>query len=147
MFKGVSRCVSLCEYTLFWSLQPLVFLSLPFLPIPHYSAAFSAYLYVVYSHYIMYSDIVDFLLLSSPFPLPSTTIKELHYCKHVLHKNVYMTIFGFVYMFIFWLYLVHMRKNMQSFSFWTWLISLNMMSSNFIHLPSNHTVSFFLMAE
>jgi hypothetical protein len=30
-----------------------------------------------------------------------------------------------VYMFIFWVYLLHMRENMWPLSFWTWLTSLN----------------------
>jgi hypothetical protein len=31
----------------------------------------------------------------------------------------------FVYMFIFWVYLPHMRENMQPLSFWAWLTSIN----------------------
>jgi hypothetical protein len=44
-------------------------------------------------------------------------------------------------------YLPHMRENMQPSSFWAWLTSLNMTSSNCIHFPSHHILSFFLMAE
>jgi hypothetical protein len=40
-----------------------------------------------------------------------------------------------------------MRENIQLLSFWAWLTSLNMTSSNYIYLPSNHIVSFFLMAD
>jgi hypothetical protein len=44
----------------------------------------------------------------------------------------------FVYMHISWIYLPHMKKNMWPLSFWAWLTSHNMISSNCIHLPSNH---------
>jgi hypothetical protein len=37
-----------------------------------------------------------------------------------------------------------MRENMQPLSFWTWLTTLNMMSSNFIHLPSGYMFSIIL---
>jgi hypothetical protein len=40
-----------------------------------------------------------------------------------------------------------MRETMWPLSFWAWLTSLNMMTSNCIHLPSNHIMPFFLMAE
>jgi hypothetical protein len=41
------------------------------------------------------------------------------------------------------LYLPCMRENMQPLSFWAWLTSLHMMSSNCIHLPSNYvTISY-----
>jgi hypothetical protein len=55
--------------------------------------------------------------------------------------SLYMIMFGFVYMFIFWIYLPHMRENMWPLFFWTWLTSLNIMSSNCIYLPSDHMVS------
>jgi hypothetical protein len=60
--------------------------------------------------------------------------------------DLYMIMLVFVYAFIFWIYLPHMRENMWTLSFWAWLTSLNMMSSNCIHLDSNH-MSLFLMAE
>jgi hypothetical protein len=37
-----------------------------------------------------------------------------------------------------------MSENMQYFSFWAWLISLNMMISSSIFFPANNTVSFFM---
>jgi hypothetical protein len=58
-----------------------------------------------------------------------------------------MTMFVFVYKLIFWIYFPHMREHIHPWSFWAWLTSLNMMSSDCIHLPSNYMVSFFLMAE
>jgi hypothetical protein len=40
-----------------------------------------------------------------------------------------------------WLYLPHMKENMQPLSFWAWLTSFNMISSNCNHLPSNHIIT------
>jgi hypothetical protein len=40
-----------------------------------------------------------------------------------------------------------MRKKHVAFVFLSLVTSFSMMSSNYIHLPSNHMVSFFLMAE
>jgi hypothetical protein len=45
-------------------------------------------------------------------------------------------------MFIFWIYLPHMRENMWPLSFWTWLTSFNMVTFNSIRLLLNHIVSF-----
>jgi hypothetical protein len=52
-----------------------------------------------------------------------------------------------VYIFIFWIYFPHMKENMWPLSFWTWVTSVNVVSSNCIHLPSKKMESFFLMAE
>jgi hypothetical protein len=52
----------------------------------------------------------------------------------------------FLCMFFFWIYLPHMRENMCPLCFWSWLTSLNMMSSNCMHSLSNHT-SLSLLAE
>jgi hypothetical protein len=49
------------------------------------------------------------------------------------------------YVFL-WICLPCMRENMQLLCFWSWLTSLNMMSPNCIHLPSN-LMSLLLMAE
>jgi hypothetical protein len=38
-----------------------------------------------------------------------------------------------------------MRENIQPLSFWAWLTSLNTMSSNCIHLPSNHMLTSFFV--
>jgi hypothetical protein len=58
-----------------------------------------------------------------------------------------MIMLVFVYMFIFWIYLLHMRQNIWALSFWAWLTSLNMMSSNCIHLPSNHILLFLCLSK
>jgi hypothetical protein len=51
-----------------------------------------------------------------------------------------------VFACIFQIYLLYMRENMWPLTFWAWFISLNLMPSNYTHLPSNH-MSSFLMAE
>jgi hypothetical protein len=45
--------------------------------------------------------------------------------------------FVFVYVFIFWVCFPHMRENMWPLSFWAWLTSLNMVSSNCIHFGNS----------
>jgi hypothetical protein len=76
---------------------------------------------------------------SFPFPLSPSSIEWFHCYKRVLHLSLYTIMFVFMYTFICWICLPRMRENM-------WLTSLNMMCSNYIHLPSN-SVSLFLMAE
>jgi hypothetical protein len=49
---------------------------------------------------------------------------------------VYDHAYFLVYVYL-WIYLLCMRENMCLLCFWSWLTSLNMMSSNYIHLPSN----------
>jgi hypothetical protein len=48
-----------------------------------------------------------------------------------------------VYVYI-WISHPCMRENMQFLCFWSWLTSLNMMSSNCIHLLSNHMSLIFM---
>jgi hypothetical protein len=62
------------------------------------------------------------------------------------HEFAYDHICFCVYVYL-WIYLSHVRENIWPLSFWTWLTLLNMMSSNCIHLPSDHMVSLFLMCE
>jgi hypothetical protein len=40
-----------------------------------------------------------------------------------------------------------MKENMRTLSFWDWLISLSMVISSFINLPSNSIISFFFIIE
>jgi hypothetical protein len=61
----------------------------------------------------------------------------------ILHLNMFIL----VYMFIIWNYLPHVKENMWPLSFQTWFTLLHMMFSNSIHMPSNHMISFFFMAE
>jgi hypothetical protein len=59
----------------------------------------------------------DSLLFSFPFSHPPCSTEKYHYYKHILYITVYMIMFGFVYIFIFWICLPYTRKNIQLFSF------------------------------
>jgi hypothetical protein len=88
------------------------------------------------------------LMLYILFSFPS--FSEFHRVISVLQtcstsEFVYDRACFCVYVYL-WICLSGMRENMQLLCFWSWLASLNMMSSNCIHLPSNH-MSLFLMAE
>jgi hypothetical protein len=147
MFKRGSQCIC-SKCTLLWSVHPLPLLSftpsLPSLIIQQLSIHT-----IILSTFtdVMYYNIVAYLSFSFSFPPPWSFIEKFHYFKHVLHVSLYIIMFGFLYMFIFWIYLPHMRENICPLSFSTWFTLLNTMSSNCIHLPSNHVVSFFFMAE
>jgi hypothetical protein len=85
------------------------------------------------------------ILFSFPsFPMSHRVVLLLQSCS--TSEFVYSHV-CFVYVFIFWIYLLHMRENMWPFLSLAYLTSLNLVSSNCIHLPLNHTVSLFLMAE
>jgi hypothetical protein len=58
-----------------------------------------------------------------------------------------MIMFLFVYTFIFWIYLPHVRENMWSSFFWTWLTLLGVIIPSSIHLSANDVISFFFVAE
>jgi hypothetical protein len=88
------------------------------------------------------------ILYHSLFLSPLLQVPQSSFAiTNMLYIEVCIWSYVFVYMFIFWIYLPHKRENMWLLSFWTWLTSLNMISSSCTHLPSNHEVSFFLMAK
>jgi hypothetical protein len=147
MFKGFFSMYAHCENTFLWSVQPLPLLSLTLLSHTlHFSTAFDTHPYILYLYrrYVLWYYWSSIILFS--FPSSPSSINQFHCYKHVLHMSLYMIVFVFVYMFVFWIYLPHMRENMWPLSLWTWLTSLNMMSSSCIHLPSNY-LSLFLMSE
>jgi hypothetical protein len=133
MFKGVSHYT----YTFLWSAQPLPLLSLNLLPPTPTFQQLSIYI-LISSTFTSYAIFTDALLVSFPFPLSPSSIEWFHYYKHVLYLSLYIIMHVFVYMFIFWNYLPCMRENIWPLCFWAWLTSLIRMSSNCIHLPSNH---------
>jgi hypothetical protein len=107
-----------CESTLLWSFNPFHFSPSPlYLPSP-FSTAFKTHPYILSLHrcYISQYCWCSVILFSSPPPWSS--IEWSHYYKHVLCINFYMIVHGFVYMFIFWIYLPHMREHMWPVSFW-----------------------------
>jgi hypothetical protein len=95
-------------------------------------------LYPLPSHFMFY-DIIDALSFSFPFPLFPTSIEYSN--KFYIWGCIWSWLF--LCMFIFWIYLLCMRKNVY---FWAWFMSCNMMSFSCIHLPSNH-MSLFLVAK
>jgi membrane protein insertase Oxa1/YidC/SpoIIIJ len=59
-----------------------------------------------------------------------------------------MTLLVSVYvLYVYLLDLSSTYERKHAAFFWTWLISLNIMSSSFIHLPLCYMVLFFLMDE
>jgi hypothetical protein len=77
------------------------------------------------------------------FPWFHRVVPLLQTCS--TSEFVYDYAWFYVYVYL-WIYLPCMRENTWLLYFWSWLMPLYMMSSNCIHLPSNH-MSLFLMAE
>jgi hypothetical protein len=75
------------------------------------------------------------------FSLPSSPEfhRIVHFYKHVMCKFVYDHVSFCVYVFF-----LDLSCTYEPLSFWTWLTSLDMMSSSCVHLPSNHMVPVFL---
>jgi hypothetical protein len=73
-------------------------------------------------------------LFFSLFPEFHRVVLLLQTCS-----TLWSCLFAYKFIFMFcvyvylWIYLSYMRENMQSLSFWVWLTSLSMMSSNCIH--------------
>jgi hypothetical protein len=84
-------------------------------------------LYPLPSH-LMFCDITDALSFSFPCLLSPSPTEQSYYYKHVHHLRLHMVMLAFVYMFIFWIYLPHVRENTWPLSFWAWLTSLNMIA-------------------
>jgi hypothetical protein len=88
----------------------------------------------------MFYDIVNAVVILFSFP----SFSKFHSVVPVLQTcSIYEFAYDhacFLYMFIFWIYLPHMKENMWHLSFGGWLTSLNIMSSNCIHVPSNHVI-------
>jgi hypothetical protein len=81
------------------------------------------------------------ILFSFPsFPEFHTKVTLLQTCPTSEFEYDHAWFCVYVYL---WIFLPCMRENMQLFCFWAWLTSLNMMSSNCIHLLSNN-MSLFL---
>jgi hypothetical protein len=150
MFKGVSWCIPSLSILYFGQFNPFhcSSLSLPFHP-PFFSSFQYMSLYHVPSQMLCIMIYCWHFIISFTFP----SFPEFHSVVPLLQTcSLYTFVYGtwsclVFYMFILCLYLPHMRENTWPLSFWTWLISLNIMSSNCIHLASNHMVSFFFMAD
>jgi hypothetical protein len=83
---------------------------------------------ILYTKYITHIHLFNFLLLPSfSHWWPPLSTPCFFYVAYIC------IVFAF-----------HTWQKTCAFSFWAWLTSLNMMSSNCTHLLSKHTVSFFL---
>jgi hypothetical protein len=78
-----------------------------------------------------------FLSLFPQVPKSSSTITDTLYVWVCIWSCMVLCICLFLYLSS------HMRGNVQLLCFWSWLTSVNMMSSNCIHLPSNYVSLFF----
>jgi hypothetical protein len=125
------------RYTLFSSVQPLPLLSLtPLLP-PPFSTAFSTHPHILFLHrcYVLRYCWCSVILFSLPsFPEFLRAVPLLLTCSTSEFVYNHACFCAYVYL----LDLPRRRENMQHLSFWAWLSPLNMMSSSYIHLPSNH---------
>jgi hypothetical protein len=147
MFKRVSWCIPAVNILNFGQFNPLCYSSLffPSPPHPHYSTAFNTSHYDHYLHRCNSFQYRWLSLFSFPFSFKCHRIVLLlQTCS--TYKCVYDHVY-FWYIFILWIYLPNMKENMWTFSFSTWFISLNIISSCWIHSPSNYMVSFSLMTE
>jgi hypothetical protein len=70
----------------------------------------------------------------------------LHYLSH-MWTPFGMTCFSLYSLYLYLVYIPHMRESIGSLAFWTWLTSHKIMFSSFIHLPANNEISFFFMAD
>jgi hypothetical protein len=102
---------------------------LPFFKSFQYTSLYPIPSLILFLHYYWCSS------FSFPFFPHSSKIANMFY---ILVSITIVLIF--VSMFFFWIYLPHMRENMWPLAFWAWLNSLNVMSSNCMHLPSKHFI-------
>jgi hypothetical protein len=132
VFKGSSQCVPAMSILYFGPFNPFHCSPSSLPSHPHYSAAFSTHPYVLYLHKcdVLWYYWCSIILFSFP------------YYKHVLHLNMWSHLFLCIHLSLDLSSTYERKRGL----FLSWLTSLNMMSSNCIHFPSNH-MSFFLMAE
>jgi hypothetical protein len=145
MFQGVSQCVPTVRLLYFGLINPFHCSPLAFYLPPPFFNSFQ-YIYILYLHrrYLLWYCWCFIILLSFPsFPKFHRVVPLLQICS--TYEFVYDHVCFCVYVYL-WIYLPCMRENMWPLSFWSWLTSLNMMSSSYIHLLSNY-MSLLLMAE
>jgi hypothetical protein len=123
------------------NILPYPFTSQP----PHFLTVFDTQPHVLYLHILWYEyywcSVILFSFLSFP---------KFHRVAPLLQifstiEFVYDHACFWVYVYL-WIYLSHMRENICLLCFWSWLTSLNMVSSNCIHLPLN-PMALFPVAE
>jgi hypothetical protein len=141
-----NRHLNLCPLWVCFALNcSTLSITLPYSLPPFFNIIRYTSLYSSPSHFICY-DITDALSFSFPFMFPPEFQRLVPLLQtHCTSEFVYEHACFCVYVYL-WIYLPHMRENMRPLCFCAWLTSLNMMSSNCIHLLSNH-ISLFLMDE
>jgi hypothetical protein len=105
VYKGVSWCISAVNMLYLVSSVPSITLPYPFLPTPYYSTPFSTNRCPLPAQ--MQCIWILLTLCYSLFFPSSPEFLRVVALLHVLHINVYMIMFVFVYMFIFWTYFPH----------------------------------------
>jgi hypothetical protein len=146
MFKGVSQCMPTMGVLYFGSFNPYHYSILHLYLLSPIFQQFSLYILIssTFTCHVMQYYWGCIILFSFPsFPMFHRVLPLLHTSS--TSEFVYDHACFCVYVYL-WIYLPRMRENMRLLCFWSWLTSLNKMSSNCIHLPSNH-MSLFLMAE
>jgi hypothetical protein len=119
MLKRVSQCIpAIYKCTLLWSIQPLSLLSLPLLyPSPMFQQlSIHILIFSTFTNVKCY-DIVDALhSLSFPsFPKFHCAVPLLQTCS--TYRFVYGHVYFCVYVYVFQVYLLHLREIMQPLSF------------------------------
>jgi hypothetical protein len=140
-----------CAYALLWPIQTLPLLSLT--PLPPI-CSFHEHLVrkspcVLYLHILWFPMLLIichcslFLSLFLWVPLFLTSHSDVLRCftSEFVHNHACFCVHVYL-----WICLPHMREDKNSLCFWAWLTSLNIISYDDIHLPSNHMKSF-LMAD
>jgi hypothetical protein len=98
-----------------------------YLPPPHFSTAFHINPYIIYLYILC-----NVILLMLWHSLLLSTVRNMFYIWDCIRSYCFS-----VHIYL-WICLPYMTENMQPLCFWSWLTSINMISSNCIHLPSNH---------
>jgi hypothetical protein len=120
-----------CGYALLWSVRILSLTPLP--PHPFFNSFQYTSLCLLPSHFMICDTTL--ILFSFPFfPKFHRVVPLLQTCSTTEFVYDYACFCVYVYL---WIYLQCIRENMHLLCFWSWLTSLNMMTSNCIHLPSN----------
>jgi hypothetical protein len=144
MFKVMSQCLPIVSVLHFGPFDPFYFSPLTlYLPTPILQQL-SIHILIssTFTSYVMWYYWCSVILFSFPSsPELHTVVPLLQTCSSSEFVHDYACFCVYVYL---WIYLPCMREHMQLLCFWSWLTSLNMMSSNCIHLPSNHVSSLWL---
>jgi hypothetical protein len=131
---------ALCECDLLWSVQSLRLLSLtPSPPSPHFSTSFNTHPSILstFTSCAMWYYWCSIILFSFPsFP-------EFHNCT--IANMFYVWVYIWSCLFLCICLSLDLSCMIENMCFWSWLTSLNMMSSNCIHLPVNNIPRDFLL--